>query len=570
MRSIRTATRDAGAATLWLALGASGSAGGLVTVCGTDVAAGGLNFAAALAGGGQVEFACAGSIEITQTHTLNAITTIKGANQVVLRARPAVKMFEAGPAAQRVSIEAITLVGASDVEQGGVFDGAASLLELADVTVRDSGYSPGRALGHARGFVMRANEFKVYRSRFIANQGNVLYGPALHAYDSEFRDNTGAPFLPHFVDEGAIAVVADCQFVHNDRALWIGELFVERSTFVRNGRGSAYGGALAVRGKARIANTEFGHNTAPNGGALWLAGGSLELHGSRLHDNVASVGGGALAVAPAAPGPTTVTLRHVTFKQNRAAIGGALNVEHEGAQPPRIDAVAVSFLENSASERGGGIHVVDADVRLARAFFLGNDGGAFGGAMSAIQPRDARLGCANCIIANNRAKRGAAYYGHGARFVNSTIAMNGGAGVAAPENKLVPAWDPQQVDLPSPIQFQNTIVWGGFWNACAEQTPLGPYEDLGHNLQFPGGHCGTSIPMRFPFLGKRLVPMPFSAAIEGGDDAACAALPVNGHDVYGVVRPLTGICTIGAVEGNVSHLEERYRRRERETPAAGR
>src|SRR5207249_4482661 len=97
-----------------------------------------------------------------------------------------------------------------------------------------------------------------------------------------------------------------------------------------------------------------------------------------------------------------------------------------------------------------------------------------------------------------------------------------------------------------------------------------PITDSSNNLQYPGTSCGMSIPAGPVYFGPlndnggstlTMALFAGSPAIDAGDNAACAASPVNGVDQRVVWRPIDGngdgiaVCDIGAYESpDVSHL----------------
>jgi hypothetical protein len=73
-----------------------------------------------------------------------------------------------------------------------------------------------------------------------------------------------------------------------------------------------------------------------------------------------------------------------------------------------------------------------------------------------------------------------------------------------------------------------------------------------------------AIVSAFPWLGPKYVPMPWSPARNAGNNNVCNATPIESRDLFGVRRPEADNCSIGAVEGNVSHLEHRRKREPRD------
>ncbi len=88
---------------------------------------------------------------------------------------------------------------------------------------------------------------------------------------------------------------------------------------------------------------------------------------------------------------------------------------------------------------------------------------------------------------------------------------------------------------------------------------------LGHNLQLSGNACGSIDSSVFPIPGPFYAPLrPLSPAGNGGDNALCMAAPINGRDIFGTHRPQGEACSIGAVEGDLSTLFDRYWRKRRD------
>lgn len=178
----------------------------------------------------------------------------------------------------------------------------------------------------------------------------------------------------------------------------------------------------------------------------------------------------------------SVVVENVTFWQNRRA--GLYNSKH------------ASVLRCTFSENYRGIDNASGDVVVANTIFQGNN---------ATRPHEIGAGIANSgklqvynssFLENKAAGGGAAFGSH----------LGGTAKVA---NTLI-ASDSPQVNC------------------------MGPIIDGGHNRQYPGQTCGTTIPQ-------------YDGANPGsGDPAICNAQPVAGVDRLGAKRKQQ--CDIGAVE----------------------
>ncbi len=239
---------------------------------------------AALAGGGEIRFACgaaAHAIAVTATKVIDAasamltgdgIVTLDGGNQR--------RLFQVNDGAS-LFVDGITLTG------GSAASGAA---------IRNDGYV---ALLGAR---FTGNEATNDGGGAILNTGLLVAG------DAEFVGNLAAG------DGGAIHDLG-------------GSLSVTNSLFANNG--AQRGGSISHDSASTllVSNSLFEGNTAvQDGGAIHLAGGPMELQNSTLTDNQASRGGALYTERVA-------NLENATLSANRGTEGGALYVE---AQNPRV------------------------------------------------------------------------------------------------------------------------------------------------------------------------------------------------------------------------------------------
>jgi hypothetical protein len=117
------------------------------------------------------------------------------------------------------------------------------------------------------------------------------------------------------------------------------------------------------------------------------------------------------------------------------------------------------------------------------------------------------------------------------------------------------------------VTLKNTILYNNKGTTGAENC-AGNIVDGGNNIQFPGTSCGTSIPSQDPKLtphsnnggigidlgGTSYAPLVGSPLLDAGNNAVCAAAPINNLDGRGYKRPVGGACDIGAIEGAVGAL----------------
>jgi predicted outer membrane repeat protein len=164
--------------------------------------------------------------------------------------------------------------------------------------------------------------------------------------------------------------------------------------------GITNGPALSGR-TATIRDCLFLNNASPDdGGALEFAFGSLELYDSAFENNSALRGGAIFSDG-------VVTSAGNTFVRNRAQYGGAAWLGERAAgstlgEPGRPDV----YLDNTALEAGGAMHVAAVGVGLVANEFEGNEA-VFGGAIS-VDPLGSGLnlnrpggGVGNRLVANH-------------------------------------------------------------------------------------------------------------------------------------------------------------------------
>ena len=533
-----------------------------VNLCAEDTQAGpGTNLAAALASGGRITFACGGpaTIVFRRSHEIRRNTEIDGQGQITFDGARNLRMFTGtGPWSFR--LVGLTIVNGGRQTTGplsapgGVIRGSL-FVELLRTTV-DRSWWP---------IWLTGGSIRVREGSFSDNDGTVIHGPIVEILErSRFSTNRGSPLSMH----RGMAVIWDSEFSANGPSLCEeGTLRIKRSRFFSHAGTS--GGALRVDCDATIENSEFRNNRADTGGAIHVGARptTVSITGSEFHDNRATTRGGAIAVQHSAQ-RLQLVLRHVTFEGNQAQVGGALDLEQGFINARSLQAAAVSFLGNRAANMGGAIYAIDADLRIARGAFVENHAGVAGGALAVWQQGQRTTELANSLLVRNVAPSGAAFWGNAATLVNTTIADHAQTAVWAQPRSPLPS-DPPGTSQEVPIRFRNTVLAGGASGPCGAAPGAAPYLDLGHNLQHPGTTCGATIASAEPLLGPYYVPLPFSPAREGGDATVCADPPINGKDLYGVRRPLSANCAIGAAEGNISHLIARWLRRRKEgRPAA--
>ncbi len=220
--------------------------------------------------------------------------------------------------------------------------------------------------------------------------------------------------------------------------------------------------------------------------------GNLTLDQITLSGGLATAAGdGRLGGAILSKGQ--LLLRNSTVSNNSASYGGGLFSRELSGQTNTITLVNSTLSGNSASYDGGGIFNTFSTLSLHNSTLSGNGAGVIGGGFYNYA---SVVSLANTLIANspNGGDCGSA----------------GGGAVNANTNNLI-----------EDGSCGTTALTG--------DPKLGPLKDNGGPTQT---HALAAS----------------SAAVDKGDDVACAASPVNNLDQRGIARPVGDHCDIGAYE----------------------
>ena len=189
-----------------------------------------------------------------------------------------------------------------------------------------------------------------------------------------------------------------------------------------------------------------------------------------------------------------------TLTVTRCTIIGNINIGI--ASTGTLTVANSTFSGNSSLTLGGGIKITSGTATIVNNTFVNNsahDGGAIESNSSSAS-----------TVTNNL-------------FLGNTATEDGGS-----------------IDDPnSTINADHNLYWNnGGCDGCASDTNSIASDPLLGSLADNGGPTQTYAPMMD------------SPAIDAGDDATCAASPVNNVDQRGIARPFGAHCDIGAVESN--------------------
>jgi predicted outer membrane repeat protein len=299
--------------------------------------------------------------------------------------------------------------------------------------------------------------------------------------------------------------------------------------------------------------------TGGDGGAISGFGGGMYCEGSGdicsptisnvvFSGNMADVGGAVFLYGQSSD--SSPVMNRVTFTGNHASAGGAFSLQVNDTSSPVFDEVL--FQDNSATNGGGAIYAFGFNnVNITRTTFVGNSA-AFGGAID-IAGGNTAVKFGNVTFQDNTASNGAAIWSNDSidgstetsTYDNVTISGNSGlsnlikaTGAADFHNVIIWNNAVTAVNDTAGLTITHSVIQGGcstFTGSTKSCTTVSSTDPKLGPLQDNGGFAPTMSPGA-------------GSAFDNGDDAVCAAAPVNGVDERGVVRPQGPHCDIGAVE----------------------
>jgi hypothetical protein len=204
------------------------------------------------------------------------------------------------------------------------------------------------------------------------------------------------------------------------------------------------GGLYILRARATVSSSRVAHNAALEGGGLYLSESYLDLHRSIVTTNTALKDGGGVSLRR-----SSAFIARSTIEENRAARwGGGLYLYDSD----HVSVTESAVISNASAQDGGGIHLnmsnavledvlvknntADDDgggvfvyrpqaVAVRKSEFVGNRAGDRGGGVHLLE---ADLDLVNDIVAANLADAGSGLYLDNASssLVHTTIARNVG------------------------------------------------------------------------------------------------------------------------------------------------
>jgi predicted outer membrane repeat protein len=255
----------------------------------------------------------------------------------------------------------------------------------------------------------------------------------------------------------------------------------------------------------------------------------------------ANLGGGFYCGGAAAGQECSPTITDVLFSGNKAAFGGALGNHATGGGISSPALLNVTFRGNNAGTFGGAVYNAasggTSSPGLTNVTFSGNSSGRGGAIYNDGHDGNSSPTLRNVTFQGNTANEGGAIYNN-----------VGAAGTSSPALSNVILWGnsawlggSQMYNNSAAPSISHSVVQGG---DAGSNAGTAFSDGIDNTLEDPGllelddygGHTPT---IALAWEGS---------AVDAGDDATCAAAPVNGQDQRGVERPKGAHCDIGAFE----------------------
>ena len=262
------------------------------------------------------------------------------------------------PAGKKLTVKSMTLTDGNPGDAGGAILASGGSVVVDNVVFKNNAATTGGAIEAEKDQANNEPSLDIKGATFDGNEGT-NGGGAINAKAGTFvveastfknnKANTG--------NGGAILSTTD--------------VTVKSSTFEANAAPTGDGGAIIVQNKRLVMEaTTLKANSAKNGGAMKIKGGSADLRTLIIESNNATTDGGALMIDE-----SDVNITSSNLKGNAGANGGGIKTRNMGGK--KMKAESSTFENNKGRNGGGAFHFEDeanTDMVIKGSTFTNNKG----------------------------------------------------------------------------------------------------------------------------------------------------------------------------------------------------
>jgi CSLREA domain-containing protein len=336
-----------------------------------------------------------------------------------------------------------------------------------------------------------------------------------------------------------------------------------RNTVVEGNQARMDGGGLRIfRPRVSLIDSTIRNNTAGQygGGAMArISDGYIDMTilRSTIGSNHAGVSGGGFYIA--SPDQTfDINFVNSTISGNSSGMGGGLWLDETDGSL-RIALINSTVTQNSTIKGAGGIQIFDraeasaaytSTLRLVNSIIAHNAGSDCAGELvyNAAPPAPAPIGYTKCADEGQRCSfigtKDVAYGANDSFFYRRGVTDGIDCSNEVFGDPLYGVVKACYIKDSVVFMGQRVISFGH--NLDSDGTCLPPEVRQASDIPNGNANLGPLADNGGPTLTHAL--LPGSQALNAGDNAVCAAAPVNGMDQRGVKRPQGAICDVGAYE----------------------
>ncbi len=527
-----------------------------------------------------------GALAVTETLTFNG----NSATDTFIDAQGNSRVFNV--TAGTVVFNNLTIQNGIDIDGAGIGISGAT----TNVTLNNSTVFSNSATSNGGGIYLQSGALTLQNSEVVTNtavsDGGGIYSLRgdITVDNSNISYNTADRAGGVFVNQDSASLTFNSGEISYNNGSMAADTFPGGGIYIGSGSATLNGGVIK-------------NNQAFRGGGVLVSSGQVTLNDAQIMSNTATYGGGIYIVNATgwftqtagliATNQSTATLEFggggmYIFNGNAALLGGAVMtntaVYHGGGMEVRfgtllVDGVTVS--DNQAGQFGGGIYNKAGDVTIRNSLISGNttanDGG---GIATGYDSGPSQTLIENSAIVNNSAgiaATGGGIFASGESSIaggiitltNVTLSGNGagnGAGFANEQGSTAVLTNVTLSENTATtnggglsnssgtLTIGNSIIFGNsapVGDDCNGTVTSANFNIAGPTCNFTESNDSNSDPFLQPLALNGGDTLNYalgsgSPAIDGGSSTLCPATDQRGN-----LRPINGVCDIGAYEDGI-------------------